>query len=276
MEPKKVTVYMPTAGHCDLRPAVLSVLNQDYPNFELIIVDDTEFGLENLNIRDLTTADNRVTVIKNHRKKGACGARNSAIDTATGYFITGIDDDDLMLPGRISAMVYAWEDSCALVFCGHIRRYANREQVVPAPSGMITPTRILHRNIIGNQILTRIDYLRNTDLFDEALPAYQDFDMWVRLMRKYGNAKAIRLNNYVFSQIGSSRISKSRSRRKSAWLRFVRKHRPWITIRHRQSLCLLAYKEQMRQPSLRMLCSFANCSNWRLVALFLRRRIFGR
>lgn len=276
MDVKKVTVYMPTAGRCELRAAVESVLDQNYPELELIIVNDSGSDLVNSGIDELMAQGANLRVIPNKFTKGACGARNTAIDVADGYFVTGIDDDDQMLPGRISSMVEAWEDQFALVFCGHIRRYADRDETVPVPSRTVSPDRILHRNIIGNQILTRTDYIRNAGMFDESLPAYQDFDMWVRLMRAYGSAKSVNLNNYVFTQTGNSRISSSKTRRRGAWLQFVRKHRSVMTTSQRQSLSLLLYKEQWKQPSLRRLVAFANCTNWRLVALLLRRRFLGR
>ncbi len=275
LKTSKVSVYMPTAGKCDLRPAVLSVLEQDYTDFEFIVVNDSGADREVLGIDDLRARDSRLKIVDNARSKGACGARNTAISIADGYFVTGIDDDDLMLPGRISAMVEAWDDSCSLVYCGHIRRFADRDQVVAIPAQRISPERILHRNIIGNQVLTKLSYMQNVGLFDETLPAYQDFDMWVRLTRHYGYAKGVDHNNYVFIQTGDDRISASRARRRSAWLKFVEKHRPWLSVSQRQSLSLLVYKEQWKKPTVRTLVAFANCTNWRLVALFVRRRIFG-
>lgn len=269
-------MYMPTNGVRSPIGAARSVLDQNYHNLELIIVDDSKSQDQHPELQNFANEDKRIRVLKNSRKPGASGARNTAIIAAKGQFITGIDDDDLMLQGRIKCMREAWNDQYALVFCGHIRRLAEVDQVVPIPNRLVSPELIAHRNIIGNQIFTKTDYLREVGLFDEDLPAYQDFDLWVRLMRERGYAKGINHNNYIFVQTGDNRISSDRRRRKIAWLKFMSKHKPTLSTRQRQSLSLLAYKEQWKQPSWRRLLSLSNCTNWRLGALLVRRRFLGR
>jgi len=272
----KVTVYMPTGGRDYIRPAVESVLAQNYPDFELIVVDDSPEGKVQSMISDLLERDHRLSVLKNHRSKGACGARNTALDAAQGYFVTGIDDDDFMLPGRIEAMASAWDDSYSLVFCGHFRRTDGYDKPVPVPALEVSHDRILHYNLIGNQILTRRDYIHGAGLFDEELPSYQDYDMWVRLIHKYGPAKGVERIDYIFNCDATGRISNSRPRRRRAWLRFIHKHRPWLTLAHRKSQCLQALQEQWREPSLLQLMKLLNRWNWKIVAVMLRRRYLNR
>ena len=59
--------------------------------------------------------------------------------------------------------------------------------------GEITLNSLLNKNHIGNQIFIEKYKLIEIGGFDESLPAWQDYDLWVRLVNKYG--KAFKLKN---------------------------------------------------------------------------------
>ncbi|MCV5275642.1 hypothetical protein OFC49_33450, partial [Escherichia coli] len=55
-------------------------------------------------------------------------------------------------------------------------------------TGVINLNSLLTKNYIGNQVLTKTSYLRSLSGFDVGFPALQDYDMWVRLVERYGEA----------------------------------------------------------------------------------------
>ncbi len=88
-----ISIYMPTWNRQQLAiRAIKSVLRQDYPHWEMIIVDDCSSSFEQLQqyIDDL--GDACVQYTRNDFNSGACAVRKQAILRAHGQFITGIDD----------------------------------------------------------------------------------------------------------------------------------------------------------------------------------------
>ena len=94
-----ISIYMPTWNRQTLAiRAIQSVLNQDYVNWELIIIDDFSSSFDQLLTYITELNDPRITYIRNEFNSGACAVRNQAIRMARGDLITGLDDDDEWLP----------------------------------------------------------------------------------------------------------------------------------------------------------------------------------
>jgi len=86
-----------------LRRAIDSVLNQKYPYFELIIVDDgSEPSLEPI-VREYT--DERIVFIRHPQNRGAGAAHNTGIKAAKYDWIAFICHDDEWLPNKLEVCV---------------------------------------------------------------------------------------------------------------------------------------------------------------------------
>ena len=104
-----------------LAPAIESILNQTYRNFELIIVDDgsTDNSLEV--VKHYLERDSRVRVIQSDRL-GAAGARNLGINQAKYPWIAVMDADDIAMPERFEKQINAAKANPKVVVWG---TYAN-------------------------------------------------------------------------------------------------------------------------------------------------------
>jgi glycosyltransferase involved in cell wall biosynthesis len=113
-----VSCIMPTR---DRRPfvgrAVAQFLAQDYPNLELVVVDD---GADP--IADLLPADPRVRLLRPDRRLSVGAKRNLACEAAAGDVVVHWDDDDWMAPWRVSYQVGELDARNAQV-CGLARLY---------------------------------------------------------------------------------------------------------------------------------------------------------
>lgn len=98
-EPPRVTVIVPSYNHAPyLRECIDSVLSQDYPALELVVVDD---GSSDDSLEILRSYGSRLTLLQQHRGRQA-RARNLALQVATGEFLAFLDSDDRYRPGRIA------------------------------------------------------------------------------------------------------------------------------------------------------------------------------
>ena len=83
-----------------IRAAIDSALNQDYPNFNILIVDDASND-ETQKILNKYKNLGKVSVIFNPVNIGPGASRRLAIQHATGDFIVFFDDDDVSHPSRV-------------------------------------------------------------------------------------------------------------------------------------------------------------------------------
>ncbi len=257
-----VTVFIPTKNRFDLfRRALLSVINQQYKSIEIIVVDDgSEQKVAEQNAA-LCRQYPQVNYLYNQVSLGACAARNKAIETATGEFITGLDDDDEFEPNRISRFVDYWQknpDFAYLCSCYVFHFPGNRKKIGLRRRKVITYSSLKLKNEVGNQIFTRTDFLRQVGGYDETMVACQDFDLWLRMSKKFGNAFRLQDASYhIHTEHEAPRISNFAQREKghqqlidkhaSEWTqaelkcqlfyqallsgeRNYRKLRPWLTI----------------------------------------------
>ncbi len=102
-----ITVIMPSRNRASyLRQAIATVLGQRHRNFELLVVDD---GSEDETPDVLAAVDDpRVRVIRTPGL-GESAARNLGLAEATGSIITFLDDDNLMDPGWLHAVAWAFD-----------------------------------------------------------------------------------------------------------------------------------------------------------------------
>lgn len=91
--------------------AIESVLNSDYPFFELIIVDDRSCD-NTVSIAERYAADDkRIRLYVNHRNIGDYPNRNKAASYAKGKFIMFCDSDDKFFTDSISYCVFSMKNN---------------------------------------------------------------------------------------------------------------------------------------------------------------------
>lgn len=197
-----VTVYMPTYNRAKLlERAVESVLNQDYKNIELIVVDDYSTDSTHQYLARVAAIDSRFRYFINEKNSGACVSRNKAIHAANGSFITGLDDDDFILPNHITTFLECWnsivDKACIALYSNvYIKGKNGKLKKFKKPNSCVYRDLIVG-NWVGNQIFTKTETLKSIGGFDESLPAWQDLECWLRLL-KTANSKAFLCNNYSY------------------------------------------------------------------------------
>ncbi len=88
-----------------LREALSSVLNQTYPNVEIIIVEDGSNSQKDFVTEIQRRYPNQTLVYKALPKKGRCFSANRALELAKGKLIGFLDDDDLFFCDHIETCV---------------------------------------------------------------------------------------------------------------------------------------------------------------------------
>lgn len=221
-----VTVFIPTYNRKDmLVRAIDSVLGQDYQNIEIYVVDNgSTDGTSEL----VSLYVQRNKNIKYHRfdeNKGACFARNFAISRAAGILVTGLDDDDEFLPHRLSQLVASYDDKYSFVCTGFYWDYGHYRKTKIDSHKIIDLATLLNFNEASNQVLVSKAKIMSVGLFDESFTSCQDWDMWTRLIIKYGNALRVGGASYVVHTAHNKpRITGNIPNRLSGLRQFYTKH----------------------------------------------------
>ena len=100
-----------------LSPCIWSILNNDYQNFELLLVLDEPTDGSDLVCQEFAKTDSRIRVISVPHG-GPSPARNKGIEESKGEWIAFVDHDDTILPNRFTDTIKAaYEHSVKIVSC---------------------------------------------------------------------------------------------------------------------------------------------------------------
>jgi glycosyltransferase involved in cell wall biosynthesis len=135
-----ITIGMTCYNAADtIARAIDSALRQDWPCFEVIIVDDRSTDGAVRIIEESISREPRARLILHERNRGVAAARNTIIENARGDFVAYFDDDDVSVPHRLRAqwrrlINYERAAHARLVFC-----YSNRNVI---PYGASAPSHV--------------------------------------------------------------------------------------------------------------------------------------
>ncbi|MEE4112496.1 MAG: glycosyltransferase, partial [Desulfobacteraceae bacterium] len=184
----RVSAVLPTYNRAwILQQSVESVLGQDYANLELIVVDDGSTDGTN---RLLSRFGDRITVIR-QANRGVSAARNAGIRSSTGELIALLDSDDTWLPGKVAAQVAFFSDHPDSLACQTEEIWMrNGVRVNPGKrhrkeAGMIFERSLALCLVSPSAVMVRKSLLDQVGLFDESLPACEDYDLWLRIAWKH-------------------------------------------------------------------------------------------
>ena len=111
-----------------LRQCLDSILEQDYENLEVLLVDDGSRDMSGSICDEYARRDNRIRVI-HQANAGGAAAKNAALRIATGEYLSFVDSDDYLEPGAYSHMLRLMEENRAdVVRCSFRNVFRTRSE----------------------------------------------------------------------------------------------------------------------------------------------------
>jgi len=185
---RPVSVIIPTYNRdAMLKDAVDSVLVQDYRDFELIVVDD---GSTDRTPEILKSYREDINVI-HQNNQGVSSARNAGIAAASGRLVAFLDSDDIWMPRKLSIQVDFFRANTEALICQTEETWIrNGIRVNPGKrhqkvSGMIFEPSLKLCLVSPSAVMIRRRLFEKVGLFDESLPACEDYDLWLRISCRY-------------------------------------------------------------------------------------------
>jgi len=245
-----ISIVIPTHNRSDLlQRAIDSVLLQTYKNIEIIIVDDGSVDDTKELVQSYMDKHKNITYIKHEKALGGNVARNSGIRVAKGEFIAGLDDDDEFTPDRIQVLLNNYSDEYSLITSRAMKITKNGKQKTKLVPEVDLDT-MLYFNAIGNQVLVKKDIIVGAGLFDEKLKRYQDYDMWLRIIQKYGKAKVVdKVTQLIHYEHDIASNNNTKNNFQGAF-KFYKKHKHLMNKKQRKMQLYGIYRMQNKKLSL--------------------------
>lgn len=126
-----------------------SIRRQTYGNIEVLVVDDGSTDGSAAICDEMAVTDGRFHII--HQKNtGVSGARNAAMDLASGKYIQFVDGDDRVLPEATETFVHAAETTGADMVLSRFYRVDGERR---APRGHIKGSRVLTQQEFAQEMM---------------------------------------------------------------------------------------------------------------------------
>lgn len=101
-----------------LERSVCSIVEQTYPNWELILCDDGSTNAALLWMQNLAARDSRIRLLQNDRNLGLARTLNRCLSVANGAYLARQDDDDISKPDRFEKQIAYLESHADVDFVG--------------------------------------------------------------------------------------------------------------------------------------------------------------
>jgi glycosyltransferase involved in cell wall biosynthesis len=186
-----------------LEENILSVLHQDYPNLEHIIVDGSSTD-NTASVLDKYSKD--IACIISEADKGQSDAVNKGFAKATGDIIGWLNSDDYYAPNALQQVAKAFEGPKVDVVCGYSILFDENGQQLPGGPTLNKeqdlPYHLRFPNINQPATFFRKKVLAEFMPLSTALHYIMDRELWLKYLLKYGitRVKVIE-NNLVYFRI---------------------------------------------------------------------------
>jgi glycosyltransferase involved in cell wall biosynthesis len=188
----KVTVLLPVfnAGPA-LVAAIDSILYQNFPDFEFLIIDDVSQDRSRTIIRRYEKKDGRIRAIFHDKNQGLARTLNEGLTLAASDLIARMDQDDEALPDRLGKqyefMLQHPEVAVLGSYVFHKGINTPRDRLIELP---VSPDEIARtlpsRNCLYHpSVMMRRPEILSLGGFRPQFKNAEDYDLWLRVSRRY-------------------------------------------------------------------------------------------
>lgn len=168
-----------------IEQTILSIVNQNYPDIEIVLVDDcTPDGTAAI-IKRLQGKYPNMVYHKLEKNSGAAVARNKALNMATGRYVAFLDGDDMWAEGKLERQMAFIKKHCAAISCTAMDTVDEAGKAIGSVRNVrkkISYRFLFHNTMIATST-TIVDRNQTGDFQMPLRRGGQDYATWLMLMR---------------------------------------------------------------------------------------------
>ena len=171
-----------------LRRAISSISMASVVPTDIVIINDGGIAIS----ESMFESENvSFTIINHELSKGANYCRNLGIDLAKEELVFLLDDDDAVTFDSFKTRLKAFDDEDVGISYTGIKIVLDsnlsqvKRQSIPKPINSYYPEILKCGNLIGStsRVALRKRWFYEAGMFDESLPCFQDYDLWIRMTK---------------------------------------------------------------------------------------------
>lgn len=197
----KLSIIMPVyKSEQHIQKSIVSILNQDYQDYELILINDGSPDQSGIICDKYAKLDSRIKVIY-QENQGVSGARNKGIEVSKGEFVTFIDSDDSIDESAYKLCMQSIEEfNVDMLIFGMIFQYYRENQIVREIEESFTKSFVLEKYMLKdyflslyetnylssvcNKIIKRTLIIDNNIFFNNRIVILEDFEFSLNVIEK--------------------------------------------------------------------------------------------
>ena len=187
-----ISIIIPTFNRASLLPfAIKSALSQTFTDFELLILDDASTD-NTYEVAESFLTDPRVRLVKHPKNIGITENRNYGLSIANGKYIAMLDSDDVWLDShKLERQLEILKSHPSIGIVGtYVKKINGNGKEIGiisyhAADDSIRKNMMWRNQFTQSSVLIRKQVFDDVGLYDENIPIWEDYELWLRIGEKY-------------------------------------------------------------------------------------------
>lgn len=187
MEPQISVIMSVYNGETYLEEAIMSVVNQTFKNWELIVINDCSTDKTAEILKELAEKDQRIKVYTNEVNLKLPASLNKAISLSSGKYIARMDADDICLPDRFYKQFEFMESHPEVSLSSPKFMTVKNGTYAPGAAGgrcdsdAINALLLVANPILHPGVIAKADVMKKYN-YDTTLTCTEDLELWTRMV----------------------------------------------------------------------------------------------
>lgn len=191
---KTVSIITPLFNGAQfINETIISVINQSYQNWELIIIDDGSSDNGPEIVKGYQKKDSRIKLIRNEQNLGPALTRNRGIAAATGRYIAFLDSDDVWINIKLQEQIGFMEHYDTPFTYTYYRQINERGEPIRNIDKL--PLKIHYQDLLLFNYVGCLTAVYDADYFGKVympdIQNRQDYALWLNLLSKANMAYCV-------------------------------------------------------------------------------------
>lgn len=189
-----ISIIMPAYNAGDfIAESIDSVINQDFIDWELIIVNDNSTD-NTIEVVTPYLADQRIKLINNSINLGGAVSRNVAIKESKGRYIAFLDSDDLWFKDKLSSHIeFMTKNEVGFTYSNYYQFHGDESNILITAPRKVNYNQMLKSNFIGCLTVVYDTSMFGKFYFPETKKRH-DFALWLNMLKKFDYAYNVGLS----------------------------------------------------------------------------------